>query len=87
MTTHLLKPASVLLSLAAVLLIAPSVNADHDADHAFLEGWTRYQHYTRGDFIKATPHFERALELDPNYGRAHAALAAVYIESWWNACG
>ncbi len=84
MTTHLRKSASVLLSLAAVLLIAPSVNADHDADHAFLEGWARYQHYTRGDFIKAIPHFERALELDPDYGRAHAALAAVYFESWWN---
>ncbi len=55
-----------------------------DAHEAFLEGWERYQLYTRDDFIKAIPHFERALELDPDYGRAHAALAALYIESWWN---
>jgi tetratricopeptide (TPR) repeat protein len=55
-----------------------------DAYDAFLEGWARYRHYTRDDFIKAIPHFERALELDANYGRAHAALAAVYVESWWN---
>ena len=55
-----------------------------DAYDAFLEGWARYRHYTRDDFIKAIPHFERALELDPNYGRAHAALAAVFSESGWN---
>ncbi len=55
-----------------------------DAYDAFLEGWAHYQHYTRDDFIKAIPHFERALELDPNYGRAHAALAAIYSESWRN---
>ncbi len=55
-----------------------------DAYDAFLEGWARYRHYTQDDFIKAIPHFERAIELDPNYGRAHAALAAIYSESWWN---
>jgi adenylate cyclase len=55
-----------------------------DAYDAFLEGLARYQHYTRDDFIKAIPHFERALELDPNYARAHAALAALFSESEWN---
>ena len=85
MATRLLKPAIARLSLVAFLLLAPTVNGAQDADDAFLEGWGRYRHYTREDFIKAIPHLERALELDPNYGRAHAALAAVYIESWWNA--
>ncbi len=84
MTTHLLKPVSVLILLAVVLLIAPTVNGGQNADDAFLEGWARYQKYTRDNFMKAIPHFERALELDPDYGRAHAALAAVYIGSWWN---
>jgi len=55
-----------------------------DAYDAFLEGWARYRHYTRDDFIKAIPHFERAIELDPNYGRAHAALLALHAESMWN---
>ena len=62
---------------------SPSAVISTDAYDAFLEGWERYKDYTRDDFIKAIPHFERALEIDPNYGRAHAALAAVYIESWW----
>ncbi len=51
---------------------------------AFLEGWTRYRLFTPDDFVKAIPHLERAIELDPNYSRAHAALAAVYVEAWYN---
>jgi len=118
MAIHLLKPTTVLLSLAAVLLIAPTVNGvqvaadisnsslpvalaanltvdeetqrrhketnSTDAYDAFLEGWTRYRQYTPEDFAKAIPHFQRAIHLDPNYGRAHAALALVYAESWLN---
>jgi TolB-like protein len=51
---------------------------------AFLEGWTRYRLFTPDDFAKAIPHLERAIELDPNYSRAHAALAAVYGEAYYN---
>ena len=118
MAIHLLKPTTALLSLAAVLLIAPTVNGvqaaadifnsnlpvtlaanvtvdeetqrrhketnSADAYDAFLEGWTRYRQYTPEDFAKAIPDFQRAIQLDPNYGRAHAALALVYAESWLN---
>jgi adenylate cyclase len=45
---------------------------------AFLEGWELYRRDTREDTIKTIPFFERALELDPDYGRAYAALAGVY---------
>jgi TolB-like protein/class 3 adenylate cyclase/rhodanese-related sulfurtransferase len=45
---------------------------------AFLEGWELYRRETRDDTIKAIPFFEKALELDANYGRAYAALAGVY---------
>src|SRR6185503_1517265 len=34
------------------------------------------------DFADAIPYFERAIKLDPNYGRAHAALAMVYFRSY-----
>ena len=49
-----------------------------EAYDAFLEGWELYRRDTREDTIKAIPFFERALELDPDYGRAYAALAGVY---------
>lgn len=53
-----------------------------EAYDEFLEGWARYRQSTPEDFAKAIPHFQRAIELDPEYSRAHAALAAVYVESW-----
>jgi TolB-like protein/class 3 adenylate cyclase/lipoprotein NlpI len=48
---------------------------------AFLQGWNLYQRTTPENYKKAIPYFERAIELDPDYGRAHAALAMVYFRS------
>ncbi len=52
------------------------------AYEAFLRGWEHYQKTTPEDYKKAIPYFERAAELDPDYGRAHAALAMVYFRSY-----
>ncbi|NDW43643.1 adenylate/guanylate cyclase domain-containing protein [Ruegeria sp. PrR005] len=49
---------------------------------AFLEGWGHYKQSTPTGLQAAIPLFERALELDPDYGRAHAALAATYFAAW-----
>jgi TolB-like protein/class 3 adenylate cyclase len=51
-----------------------------EAYDAFLRGWMHYRLRTPGDFAKAIPYLKNAIELDPNYGRAHAALTAVYWE-------
>ncbi len=51
----------------------------------FLKGWENYRKWTAHDFQKALPYFERAIELDPDYGRAHAAIASIYTESYQNA--
>ncbi len=48
---------------------------------AFLQGWEYYRRFTADDFVKAITHFEKAVELDPKYSRAYAALASVYWES------
>ncbi len=52
------------------------------AYEAFLRGWEYYQRTTPDDYKKAIPYFERAVELDPQYGRANAALAMVYFRSF-----
>ena len=52
-----------------------SVPAAYDA---FLKGWGYYQRQTPEDFGRARGYFEQALELDANYGRAAAALSAIY---------
>ena len=49
---------------------------------SFLRGWEYYQRTTPDDYKKAIPYFERAVELDPQYGRALAALAMVYFRSF-----
>ena len=48
---------------------------------AFLRGLAHYVIHTPEDFAKSVPYFEEAIQLDPNYGRAHAALATVYWKS------
>ena len=50
---------------------------------AFLQGWAHYVRMTPDDFAKAIRYFETAIELDPNYGRSYAALAATYWESYY----
>ena len=50
---------------------------------AFLRGYVHYLRFTPEDFAKAEASFQKAVELDPTYGRAYAALSAVY----WDACG
>ncbi len=47
---------------------------------AFLQGWDLYRRGTAEDYAAAIPFLEKSIELDPDYGRAYAVLAAVY----WN---
>jgi adenylate cyclase len=49
---------------------------------AFLQGWQYYRRITRDDLAQAVTHLKKAIELDPNYGRAHAALAGAYWLSY-----
>ena len=53
-----------------------------DAHDAYLRGRQFYRRYTPEDFVEAIPHFERAVELDPDYGQAWAALASIYWISY-----
>ncbi len=48
------------------------------ARDAFQKGWELYLRFNAEDNAKAIPHLETAVELDPEYGRAYAALALVY---------
>jgi TolB-like protein/Flp pilus assembly protein TadD len=59
-----------------------SETAVPQAYDAFLRGWEHYQRTTPADFVKAIPHFEQAIAIDPAYARAHAALAMVYFRAY-----
>ncbi|MEZ5830695.1 MAG: BTAD domain-containing putative transcriptional regulator [Dongiaceae bacterium] len=61
--------------------------AQHDttvpaAYEAFLRGWELYRRATPDSFVLAIPHFEQAVEADPEYGRAYAALAMIYFQGF-----
>ena len=48
----------------------------------FLQGWNRYIRMTPEDVREAIVHFDKAVQLDPGYARAYAALAATYWQIW-----
>ena len=51
---------------------------------AFLRGWEHYQRRTPDHYAKARDYFEQAIELDPDYSRAYAALASIYWRSFYD---
>jgi TolB-like protein/class 3 adenylate cyclase/Flp pilus assembly protein TadD len=58
-----------------------------EAREAFQSGWEHYLRYTPEDNATAAEQFKRAVELDPEYGRAYSALGMVYVRGcqWrWN---
>jgi TolB-like protein/DNA-binding winged helix-turn-helix (wHTH) protein/thioredoxin-like negative regulator of GroEL len=54
----------------------------HSTYEAFLKGWAAYRLETPESFAEAIKHFESAVKEDPAYGRALAALAAVYWDAY-----
>lgn len=49
---------------------------------AFLQGLEHLFRLTPDDFAKASQHFEKAIQIDPNYARANAALAMIYFRGF-----
>ena len=69
------------LNLTAKMPGGREKTANPQAYDAFLKGWEHYRRFSPDDYSKAIPYFERAVQLDQNYGRAYAALASIYWES------
>jgi TolB-like protein/class 3 adenylate cyclase/rhodanese-related sulfurtransferase len=51
--------------------------AAHDA---YLQGWALYKLGTLENFKRALTFLKNAVELDPDYAQAHAALASLYLD-------
>ena len=82
------------------IVAALAVNLTHDeqtrlelaetrspqAYDAVLRGWAHYRQGSEDETNKAIALFEQAIALDPEYGRAHAAVAAAswrIVQSYW----
>jgi TolB-like protein len=77
-TQKIVAALKVTLTAAEAKQAAGRETSDPAAYDAFLKGWAHYRRKTPEDLIKAVPYLDEAVERDPNYSRAYAALAAVY---------
>ena len=77
-TRGVTKALAVRFTPTEVQQIATTRVEDPKAYDEFLKGWSQYQLQTPAAAREAIGHFEKALEIDNNYSRAQAALAATY---------
>jgi tetratricopeptide (TPR) repeat protein len=73
--------AAVAAEIAAVTRTAPPKRASEDLDVLALVARGRYlwKHRTSAALQRAARYFERALEIDPTFARAHAGIADVHL--------
>ncbi len=79
-TANIVSALAVELTTTESERLAERQTWDAAAYDAYLQGLTHFRAFTQEDFAKAEIHLLRAIDIDPDYGQAHAALAAVY----WN---
>lgn len=76
----------VRLTAGEMAEIARSKPNKVSAKEAFDEGWNHYSNLNAKDNAAAIGLFEKAVELDPEYGRGYAALALAYyrmVDYYW----
>jgi adenylate cyclase len=81
-TRNVVKALAVELTKDDSERVASRGTNNVQAYDVFLKGWEHYQRQTPDEFRAAIVDFKKAAELDPNYGRAYAALAATYWETY-----
>jgi len=77
-TQKIVEALAIKLNVDEQVQLAHKDTDDIAAYDLFLKGWEHYLRWTPEDFFKAIPFFEKAVQIDSNYGRAYAALAATY---------
>ena len=76
--SQIVKALEVNLTKTEKEVIANAKTDNISAKEAFDEGWSLYLRFTPKDNAAAVAPLKKAVELDPEYGRAYAALAMVY---------
>ena len=83
-TGEIVTALSVKLTSDEKEQVARKYTDNASAYDEFLQGRAHYVRRTPGDYAEAVSCFEKALELDPDYGQAYAALSLTYWESAHN---
>ena len=77
-TQKIVKELAVKLTMAEREHVLRRETDNILAYEAYLKGSNHYGRFNPDDLAKAVFYFNKAIELDPNYGRAYAALALAY---------
>jgi TolB-like protein/class 3 adenylate cyclase/cytochrome c-type biogenesis protein CcmH/NrfG len=80
-TRKIVASLAIKLTSDEIELVATKETENVEAYEAFLQGREHYHRRTRDDMANAVGSLKKAIELDPNYGRAHAMLAVAYSAS------
>jgi len=83
-TGEIVTALSVKLTSDEKEQVARKYTDNASAYDEFLQGRAHYVRRSPGDYAEAVSCFEKAVELDPNYGQAYAALSLTYWESAHN---
>jgi len=81
-TAQIVASLSVTLNPGEQALAEQVETSVPDAYDAFLTGWRHFRLRTVDDYRTALTWFEKAVTLDPDYGRAWAALASLHLEAF-----
>jgi adenylate cyclase len=83
-TQQIVQALSVNLTAVEQKLQTRNETKKPKAHDAFLQGWAYFKLGTRENLAKAAQLFESAIQLDPDYARAHALLATIYWDALKN---
>ena len=86
-TRGVVKALSVELTRDESARVANRGTGNVRAYDEVLKGWEHYLRQTPEEFQAAIVDFRKATEIDPNYGRAWAALAAIHWETYTRSWG
>ena len=86
-TRGIVKELKINLSIEDNVAISREDTTNLVAYDLFLRGWEHYQSRDPSKYASAIDFFERAIDKDPDFSRADAALVAVYWDiikkGWW----
>jgi len=85
LTQKIVETLAVKLTIKEMQVIPKKETENLEAYLTFLKGWQQYRRFNPEAFSEAISLFEKAIELDPNYWHAYAALAKVYLEAYQRA--
>ncbi|MEE8280484.1 MAG: adenylate/guanylate cyclase domain-containing protein [Alphaproteobacteria bacterium] len=78
---QIVEALAVKLAPREVQQIVQGRTGNVEAWEAFQKGWELYLNFNAEDNAQAVPHLEKAIELDPEYRIAYAALSLVYYRA------